>query len=146
MANDGGVAFVTVNRKEKNKNLLPDEIRQSLCSGGGHNRLASTSMAEETYDMRLVSAQEPQRAGLRCHRVILAAASPLLKQCMLDSPESELIYLDVDFRTLKAVLKFIYDVEGIAVTGKEDKIAVVTMLTTMLQVRLVVLHCTKESP
>ena len=139
MANDGGVAFVTrvnVNRKEKNKNLLPDEIRQSLSSAGrGHSRLASTSMAaDEAYDMRLVSAQEPQRAGLRCHRVILAAASPLLKQCMLDSPESELIYLDVDFRTLKAVLKFIYDVEGIAVTGKEDKVAVVTMLTALLQV------------
>lgn len=98
--------------------FLTEEIRQSLTS---FHQDGGADVLEATHDIRLVSMVEPKRSGLRCHKVVLAAASPLLKQLLLDSPETEQIALDVDFRTLKTVLKFIYDVDRIVANSLTEK-------------------------
>ena len=44
---------------------------------------------------------------------MLAAASPLLKSLLLQSPETDTLYLDTSFDVLKKLIKFVYDVDPI---------------------------------
>ena len=52
---------------------------------------------------------------------MLAAASPLLKSLLLQSPETDTLYLDTSFDVLKKLIKFVYDVDPIVTQGRNKR-------------------------
>ena len=48
---------------------------------------------------------------------MLAAASPLLKSLLLESPETDTLYLDTTFDVVKKIIKYVYDVDPITCSG-----------------------------
>jgi len=83
-------------------------------------RYSLTSQNVET-DIKMVSLEEPDRPGLKCHKVVLATASPLLKRYLQEDPESDTLALDADYATIRKILKYIYDADVIIAKGRAEK-------------------------